>query len=147
MKKHITFLLTLFLCSMLFAQQPGSHRDGSKKSHCEPPKIEEMVSDLSSIQKKRLETVMQNSHKQLDKLQAELSNVRKQIRALLKSEGDQSDKLFPLFEREGYLQTEISKEMYKCRVQIDNILTKDQLKEFKARCESNRRQHKADPKR
>lgn len=144
MKKTITFILAFCFCSMIFAQQrPNSHRH----QRPEPPKIEEMVSDLSAIQKKRLENVTESSRKKIDKLQTNLNNVRKQIRALLKTEGDQSEKLFPLYEREGDIQAEISKEMYKCRIQIDNILTKEQLQEFRAHIEKDRKQHKAAPKR
>lgn len=144
MKKSITFILVFCFCGMLFAQQQPS---GHRHQRPEPPKIEEMVSDLSAIQKKRLESATESSRKKIDKLQTNLSNVRKQIRTLLKAEGDQSEKLFPLYEREGDIQAEISKEMYRCRIQIDNILTKEQLQEFRAHIEKERKQHKAVPKR
>lgn len=138
MKKTLILLLLLSLCGMTLAQQPRAQR---AQQH-EPPKIEEMVSDLSALQKKRLENVRQSSQKKIAKLNDELNTVRKTIRNLLKTDGDQSDKLFPLFEREGELKAEISKEMYRCRQQIDNILTREQLQEFRAHCAKERQQHK-----
>lgn len=137
MKKTLTLILLLSLCGMTFAQStPRTKRP-------DPPKIEEMVSDLSALQKKRLESVTQSSHKKIAKLNDELNAVRKQIRNLLKADGDHEEKLFPLFEREGALKAEISKEMYRCRQQIDSILTREQLQEFRTRCEQQRKQHKA----
>lgn len=141
MKKSFTLLFALLLCATLFAQRPASRPNCSQQHN--PPKIEEMVSDLSSMQKKRLENVMQDSRKQVEKLQKELGNVRKQIRTLIKKEGNHSEQLFPLFDREGALQAEIAKEKYKTRQQIDEILTKEQLKEFRTRCEADRQKHKA----
>ena len=133
MKKIATLLLTLALAVTAIGQQ----KTGKSHRHKEPPKIEEMVSDLSAIQKKRLNTVMENSRKEVDRLQAELDKVRKQIHALTNKDGDNSDQLFPLFDREGDLRAEIAKEMYRTRRQIDEILTKEQLAEFRARCEAD----------
>ena len=129
MKRIATLLLTLSLVVTVMGQQRPEH----PRSHKEPPKIEEMVNNLSAIQKKRLNTVMENSRKEVDRLQAELDKVRKQIHALTNKEGDNSDQLFPLFDREGDLRAEIAKEMYRTRLQIDEILTKEQLAEMRAR--------------
>lgn len=131
MKKIATFLLLLVLGASLMAQTGPERKHKHKK---EPPRIEEMVSDLSAVQKKRLSTLMDNSRKEMDRLQADLENVRKQIRALMDKDEDCTDQLFPLFDREATLRAEISKEMYRTRRQIDNILTKEQLVEFRARC-------------
>ena len=57
----------------------------------------------------------------------------------MEKEGDQSDKLFPLFDREAAIQAEISKEMYTTRQQIDQVLTDEQLAEFRARCKADRK--------
>ena len=80
---------------------------------------------------------MENSRKEVDRLHAELDKVRKQINQLINSDGDNSEQLFPLFDREGALRAEISKEMYRTRRQIDEILTKEQLAEFRSRCEAD----------
>ena len=138
MRRTLAIVILLVACFVLQAQ-PGQGRERRAK---EPPKIEEMVSDLSAIQKKRLTTVMENSRKEVDKLQAELDNVRNQIRSLMEKDGDNSDQLFPLFDRESVLRAEISKEMYRTRQQIDKILTKEQLAEFRKCCKADHKKHK-----
>lgn len=130
MKKIVTLMLVLAIAMTAVAQQKSEHN----RKHKDPPKIEEMVNNLSAIQKKRLNTVMENSRKEVDRLQAELDKVRKQIKTLSEKEGDNSDQLFPLFEREGDLRAEISKEMYRARLRIDEILTKEQIAELRSRC-------------
>ena len=143
MKKIAILLLTL----VLGITAMGQHKNGHSRHHNETPKIEEMVSDLSAIQKKKLNTVMENSRKEVDRLQAELDKVRKQIKSLINKDGDNSDQLFPLFDREGALRAEISKEMYRTRQQIDDILTKEQLAEMRAclakDCKKNKSKDKA----
>ena len=94
------------------------------------------------MQKKKLETITTNCKSKTDKLQAELKTIRAKIRALIEKEGDQSDKLFPLFDREAAIQAEISKEMYNTRQQIDQVLTEEQLAEFRASCKADRQKHK-----
>ncbi len=128
MKKIATLLLALTIGITVMGQQRNEH----SRHHKEPPKVEEMVNNLSAIQKKRLNTVMENSRKEVDRLQAELDKVRKQIRAITQKDGDNSDQLFPLYDREAALRADIAKEMYRTRLQIDEILTKEQLTEMRA---------------
>lgn len=142
MKKILTLVLTIIFFGGVLAQ-PGQ---GPSRQRKEMPKIEEIVSDLSAIQKKRLENVMQNSRKEVDKLQTELDNVRKKIGAIMKQDGDHTDQLFPLLDREGELKAEITKEMYRTRQQIDQILTKEQIAVFRARCEADRKNHQPEGK-
>lgn len=142
MKKILTLVLTIIFFGGVLAQ-PGQ---GPSRQRKEMPKIEEIVSDLSAIQKKRLENVMQNSRKEVDKLQTELDNVRKKIGAIMKQDGDHTDQLFPLLDREGELKAEITKEMYRTRQQIDQILTKEQIAVFRARCEADRKNHQSEGK-
>jgi len=148
-KKIATYLVAILACTMLFAQSPNEFGHGKKHHKHEPPKIEEMVSNLSAIQKKRLETITQESKKQVDKMQAELKSINSQIRKLLDAEGDQTNTLFPLFEREAQLKLEINKEMYRTRQQINNVLSKEQLKELgermKADSKKHEREHKKNP--
>ena len=56
--------------------------------------------------------------------------MRDSIGKYMDSEGDQSKKLYPLFDREAQLQVQISREMYSTKVRIDKVLTKEQRKEF-----------------
>ena len=138
MKKLLATLFAILLCGSLLAQNPegGRHKRHGRQ---EPPKIEEMVSNLSAMQKKKLETITTNCKSKTEKLQSELKTIRTKIHALMEKEGDQSDKLFPLFDREAAIQAEISKEMYTTRQQIDQVLTDEQLAEFRARCKADRK--------
>lgn len=145
-KKIATYLVAILACTMLFAQSPNEFGHGKKHHKHEPPKIEEMLSNLSAIQKKRLETITQESKKQVDKMQAELKSINSQIRKLLDAEGDQTNTLFPLFEREAQLKLEINKEMYRTRQQINNVLTKEQLKELGERMKADRKKHEREHK-
>lgn len=145
-KKIATYLVAILACTMLFAQSPNEFGHGKKHHKHEPPKIEEMVSNLSAIQKKRLETITQESKKQVDKMQAELKSINSQIRKLLDAEGDQTSTLFPLFEREAQLKLEINKEMYRTRQQISNVLSKEQLKELRERMKADRKKHEREHK-
>ena len=110
MKKTLTLIVALALGLTLMAQTPGggNHRHHKRP---EPPKVEEMVSNLSAVQKKKLETIAQDSKKQTEKIQKELESVRNNIRKLMNQDGDQSDKLFPLIDREAALQAEMTKAM------------------------------------
>ena len=146
MKKTLTLLMIVLLGGTLLAQgSPDAHRKHHRRA--EPPKIEEMVSDLSAVQKKKLESITQDCKTKTDKLRADLQTIRTKIRALMDKEGDQSDKLFPLFDREAALQAEISKEMYSTRQKIDQVLTAEQLAQFRACCKADRKkpQPPADP--
>ena len=134
MKRTLAIVIMLVACFVLQAQ-PGQGRERRAK---EPPKIEEMVSNLSAVQKKKLETITQNCKAKTAQLQKEMDKVRTEIRSMMDKEGDQSDKLFPLFDREAALQAQMSKEMYSVRIQIDQVLTQEQLAEFRARCKADR---------
>ena len=107
--------------------------------HSKEVKIEEMVSDLSLSQKKKLLQVQEKSHERIGQLKAELDGVRDSIRTLMRRDGDNSRLLYPLFDREGALQAQISKEMYAMRTRIDAILTAEQLKELRQAMEKRRR--------
>ena len=133
MKKIATLLILFALCLSATAQ----HKRPAERQHKEPPRIEDMVSNLSALQKKRLNTVMTDSRKEVDRLQAELDKVCKQICTLIDKEGDQSEQLFALFDREGALRAEISKEKYRTRLLIDGILTKEQIAEVRANHQAN----------
>lgn len=145
MKKTLSLLMAVLLGCTLMAQGPDDprHKHHNPPS---PPNVEEMVSNLSALQKKRLASVTSEGKTQADKLQAELNAVRKKIRAIMEQDGDQSDKLFPLIDREAALQAKIAKQMYSIRQQIDAILTPEQLAEFRTRLKADRdRRHRGDP--
>ena len=137
MKKLLSTLFAILLCSALLAQSPDGGRH-KRHSRPEPPKIEEMVSNLSAVQKKKLETITQNCKAKTAQLQKEMDKVRTEIRSMMDKEGDQSDKLFPLIDREAQLQAQMAKTMYRVRQQIDRVLTEEQLTEFRARMKADR---------
>lgn len=141
MKKTLTLLVCLFFASVMMAQHPHGPKDPGKPTS---PNVAEMVSDLSAMQKKKLESITTESKQKVDKMQNELKSVRTKIRQLLSAEGDNSAALFPLFDRESALQAEISKEMYRTRLSVDQVLTPEQLKEFRAKLEADHKKHKHD---
>lgn len=137
MKRTIAIVLSLLFSMTLFAQSAKPFRGPMSKD--DPPKVEKMVSNLTAMQKKRIESITEKSKKEVSKLKNELESVRTQICGLHAKEGDQSATLFPLFDRESELMAEISKEMYRCRLQIDEVLTPEQLKEFRNSLEAERK--------
>lgn len=136
MKQFLTFSLALLFSFLLYAQPPR-HMDGPRHKEAYP-NIEKLVSNLTSNQKKRIETITDNTKKEVAKLSSELESIRQQIKNLHDKSGDQSSLLFPLFDQESHYMAQISKEMYKCRVLIDEVLTPEQVKELHQSLEAER---------
>lgn len=143
MKRYLPLILALLLSGSVLAQ-PRSCPESRDGKHNEPPKMEEMVSNLSQMQKRKLETISEESREAVDKKRAELKAVRNSIRQLIDKEGDQSARIFPLMDREAALEAEISKIMYRTRLQIDEVLTKEQIAEFRAKREADRKRHESE---
>lgn len=133
MKKTFIILLTLLLVGPLCAQQQRG------RPHRELPKIEEMVNDLSNAQKKKLNAIQKDAKEKISKLQAERDDVRDSVRALMRMDGDQSEKLFPLLDRENALRSQIIKEKYKTRLKVEKVLTKEQQMEVRKKIEADRK--------
>ena len=134
MKRTLIILLTLLLAGTLTAQQP--HRG---RSHRDLPKIEEMVNDLSNAPTKKLNAIQTGARERISKLQAERDEVRDSVRALMRMDGDQSEKIFPLVDRETALRSQIIKEKYKTRLKIEKVLTKEQQIEVRKKIEADRK--------
>lgn len=134
MKKIATLAVVAFMALQgpAFAQRP--HPDGPAPGNGKHPEITELVSDLSSSQKSKLETISNDSRKRVDHLRGQQKAVRDSINRYIEMESDQSKKLYPLFDREARLQVEISREMYATKVRIDQVLTPAQRKELNACC-------------
>ena len=129
MKKTFFFLLVLssYLLAPLHAQRP--HQDGRG-----PEKrldITEIVSDLSSSQKSKLETLTGDSKKRVEALRTQQKAVRDSIGMFMDKDGDQSK-----------VQAEISREMYSTKVRIDQILTKEQRQQLKDNSKRHQKQRK-----
>ena len=90
--------------------------------------MEEIVKDLSIRQKRQLETISNETKVQMDKYKAELKQVKDSIHYYMDMSTDKTDVLFPLFDREAKIKANMSKLMYRTRLKIDNVLTKEQLR-------------------
>ena len=125
--KHFISLVIVFVClfSSLHAWSSPPQNKGHRSKYV---KIENIVKDLSSVQKHKLEAIDEQSQKQIMALRAQKKSVQDSIRFLYQQEGDQSGKLYPLFEKEANLQVRITKEMYAVRLQIDDVLSAEQRK-------------------
>lgn len=121
MKKYIIIGLLLAVAIPL-AAQPGKHHEG-KKGRAD---ITELVSDLSAPQKRKIESLSKESKERVDALRASQRAVRDSISMYIDKEGDQSERLYPLFEREAQLQAAVSREMYSAKLRVDEVLTKEQ---------------------
>lgn len=115
----LIFVLTLALVQA-FAQQ------GSATHKKMPPKVEEVVSDLSAAQKRQLNNIREERKKRIDELNKQKESVQDSIHLFLNRDGDQSVTLYRLFDREATIRTTIAKEMYAARLRIDAVLTAEQ---------------------
>lgn len=123
-KTIIIAVAAMLTMTTAMAQRPKSAFDG-------PRDITKMVSDLSSSQKKRLDAITDESKPRIDALRAQRKAVRDSIAMYIQRDGDQSEALFPLFEREAQLQSRISREMYMTKVRIDEVLTPEQRRQVR----------------
>ncbi len=121
MKKHLAIVLMLVLAFPLAAQ----HKQQSREQH-KQPEISEIVKDLSAPQKRKIENITLQSRQRVEELRASKRAVGDSIASLMQQDGDQSQQLFPLFDREAALQTAINREMYSTKLRIDEVLTREQ---------------------
>lgn len=136
------FIAILFVgCALTCFAQPDHGPDNKK-----PPRmdIEQFVSNLSTIQKTQIDAIMRKSTKTIETYRKQLGEVRDSIRTFMDKEGDQSKVIFPLYEREGRLQTEISKEFYRMKTEIDKVLTPQQRREMHDKMDAERKKHRHD---
>ena len=121
MKNIIFVVMLVLLVSSAVAQRPSD-----KSKHKEHFRIENIVSDLSASQKKRLNTIYDEDHKAIEKLRNEQKTLRDSIQTYIEMSGDHTAQLNPLFDRESSLQAAISKQMYATRLRIEDVLTDEQ---------------------
>ncbi len=135
--KKIAFLaiasIFVLQSSTISAQRP--YREQQSKR----PDITKFVSNLTDDQKAKLEAITDESHQIVDHLRAQQKTVRDSIAIFMVREGDQSSKIYPLFEREAKIQTAISREMYATKVRIDEVLTKEQRQQFRKASNEHRK--------
>lgn len=128
MKKYFFLTLILLLALPIAAQDP-QHPDRSKKKR---PEITELVNDLSVQQKRKIETITRDSKERTEALRRQQRAVRDSIRSYMDLEGDQTQALYPLFEREAELQAAVSREMYATKLRIDEVLNSEQRANLRA---------------
>ena len=134
MKKIMLILIVVVWGCAIEAQNPNQPR------HRElPPTALEVVSNLSNTQKKQLKELYKETRNTMQQLDGQLHALRDSIHTLMEMEGDNSVKLFPMLDREGRLQAELAKTTYRMRLSIDEILTEEQLTEFKKAMKEYRR--------
>lgn len=126
MKKYLLIVITLLLAWPMAAQT-----DHTKRKR---PEVTEVVSDLSAPQKRKIEVVSRESRERTEALRRQQRAVRDSINRYMDLEGDQSQILYPLFDREAALQAAVSREMYAAKLRIDAILTADQRATLRAAC-------------
>lgn len=136
MRRILLTTLALFLAFNAMAQQ-GPRQDKSPR-HKESPKIEELVPDLTAAQKNKIDAITRRSTKIIEDYRNQLHAVRDSIRSYMNSRDDHSNVLFPLYDREGRLQSEISKEYYRTKVAIDKVLTPEQFQQMHQKMDKNR---------
>jgi len=112
----------VMVAAVAMAQSPEHPRHDQRGSM----KIEELVSDLTSSQKSRIDAITRKSSKTIETYRKQLHAVRDSIRMYMDSREDHSAVLFPLYEREGAIQAAISKEYYRTKTAIDQVLSAEQ---------------------
>lgn len=100
--------------------------------------ISDFISDLSKAQKAKIDLITKRTSKTVENYRHQLSILRDSIRSYMDSPNDHSAILFPLYEREGRLQAEISKEYYRSKAAIDALLTPEQYKILKEKMAKKR---------
>lgn len=115
---------------MLLVALPVAQAQRHGRNHERNKDVTQLVSDLSQSQKKKLDAITEQSKARVSELRGKQQAVRDSIRMYMNMEGDQSEKLFPLFDKETLLQRDISREMYSTKVKVDQVLTAAQRKQL-----------------
>ena len=136
MKRILFSAILICLALTAIAQPRGRHPQGH--SQRDVMKIEEFVSDLSTTQKAKIDLITKRTSKNIETLRLQVKEVRDSIRTYMGTQEDRSDVLFPLYEREGRLQAELSKEYYRSKAAIDKVLTPDQYQKLREAMENSR---------
>ena len=118
-------LIVVLLMALVSTTAMAQHK-GKKDKPKEQFRIENIVSDLSTVQKRKLSTIYEESQATLEALRNRQKQVCDSIHQYMIQSGDFTAQLHPLFEREGQLQIAISKAMYATRLRIEEVLTAEQ---------------------
>ena len=124
--KKVVFSLLMTMIVVAVNAQPNH----SKRRESSTKVVSELVSGLTSLQKQQIETIRQESSAKVSQFRKQQKMVKDSIKLFMDKDGDQSAMLFPLFDREAFLQVQINREMYNGKVKIDAILTEKQRAEL-----------------
>lgn len=149
MKKSLTtfaFLMLLVMTTLVAQEQPGRNRPHhGHDDNGRPVRIENMIPDLTTTQKTRLEIITQRSSKSIKEQRNKLNVIRDSIRMYMDDSIDRREILFPLFEREARIQANISKTYYESKRSMDSVLTPEQYVRLRQKM-LNSRHHPEDGK-
>ncbi|MBP5758744.1 MAG: hypothetical protein J6W45_05020 [Bacteroidales bacterium] len=90
-------------------------------------KIASFVDDLTDEQRDQLHDLTVQSKQTLNQLRQQQRELHDTIRQLLRQPTDQSEILFPLFDKSAQVRAQIDKELYIARFNISKVLTEQQL--------------------
>lgn len=134
MKRTLLIIIAISFAASLAAQAP----QGERRHRGQKEKIENIVTDLTPQQKSRIDAITQRSAKNIERYRTQLDAVRDSLRVFMSSREDNSKEVFRLYDREGRLQAELSKEYYRTKVAIDAILTPEQFARMQEQMASKR---------
>ncbi len=141
--KLIVALAAFTMASLVSVAQPPKGRQVNEPDG--RPRVEEVLTDLTATQRTRIDVITRRAKKESDVYQKRLNGVADSIRILMDEGKDNSAKLFPLFEQEGRLQAEINKIFYRARLEMDAILTPEQINAIKTYRENSQKQRRRPP--
>lgn len=127
MNKFVSLIICFILllsADVLWAQYPHRHSAPQDDSALE------LIDDLTPRQKKQLERLYKESRVRIEAIKRDLKVIRDSVGSQLDLYGDHAATIYPLFDREAFLYAELSRELYRVKVKIDNILTKEQFEQY-----------------
>ncbi|MBQ7711306.1 MAG: hypothetical protein IJT39_05705 [Bacteroidales bacterium] len=127
MKRILSVLLLSLAIASPVVLRADDHPHKQKKC---PPDVASIVTDLSAAQKKKIEQISKEGKERINQLEGLQRQVRDSIRMYMDKYEDNSKILYPLFDREGKIETDINKEKYRIKTAINKILTPDQHKQL-----------------
>lgn len=127
MKRILSVLLLSLAIASPVVLRADDHPHKQKKC---PSDVASIVTDLSAAQKKKIEQISKEGKERIHQLEGLQRQVRDSIRMYMDKYEDNSKILYPLFDREGKIETDINKEKYRIKTAINKILTPDQHKQL-----------------
>ncbi len=124
MHNHYFFYILIALLCM-----GGTHAMAQKqncKSKMPSEHVACVVKDLSTKQKRQIDAISKEHLASLSSLKSQLYAVRDSIHIYMDQQADHSTIVLPLMERESDLKLKLNKELYRMKLQLDKVLSKEQ---------------------